>query len=280
LIFLFTIGGRTGNLLFQAAYALSKRRKGEWLVSVGFREIRLLLEGPSTERWLNIETPCLRGFLERYCQPIAYRMLVQTGAVASDYENNDFWEIRPGRIRLLRIMKGYFQSSERHAPDLHSRMRLCRRLRDQARRHLEAVPVGKVPVFVHLRRSDKVGETIEGLQMHIPDHYYVSALAKLQEGRADLFYFILGDDPDHAEILFRDVSPKYVSRLSVEEDLALMSLCQGGVLSNSTLSWWGAFFSDSRIGYVAPKYWAGWNVKRWLPPELHGDFVSEYLDIS
>ena len=70
-----------------------------------------------------------------------------------------------------------------------------------------------------------------------------------------------------------------VSLLSVSEDLALMSLCEGGVLSNSTFSSCGAFFGSRRLGYVVPKYWSGWPHKTWSPPDVRADFMTDFIDV-
>jgi hypothetical protein len=280
MILLFAMGGRTGNQLFQVAYALGRKKRNEFLVSVGFGHVRSLLEGPCRNRWLNIEGRLTRLILERFLQPIAYRLFVRTGVVASDYENLDTYEIKRGMVRRVRVMKGYFQSSERQSPHTRHFMRLNGRLVARARPILASVPFGSTPVFIHMRRSDFEGVIIDGHSIRLPDEYYLGAVRELREHHQGLFYIIVGDDPGYAERLFKDIGPKYVSRLSVQEDLALMSMCEGGILSNSTLSWWGAFFSSSRIGYLAPKYWSGWKVKRWLPPELHGSFVTRYVDVE
>jgi len=278
LILLFTIGGRTGNQLFQIAYALSRRRTSEWLVSVGFGKTRSLLAGACRKRWLNIDAPFLRYVSERCIHPVLYRAFVRTGLVSSHYENYDTYTIRRGKIRFIRIMKGYFQSSERQAPDLSRLMRLKESLRNTVRPKLASIVDGGCPVFVHVRRSDYEGVIIGGQSARLPDRYYFAAVQRLRTRNPGLFFIIMGDDPEYSELLFKDLGPKYISRLTVDEDLALMSLCEGGVLSNSNFAWWGAFFSSSRLGYIAPRYWSGWRVKTWLPPELRGSFVTEYLD--
>jgi hypothetical protein len=279
MILLFTMGGRTGNQLFQIAHALSRRNRKEWLVSVGFGKTRSFLAGPCRTRWLNIEGGLFRVLIEEFLQPFLYRFLVRTGIIASDYENLNTYEIQPGRIRRFRIMKGYFQSSERQAPDLQRIMCIDKSLTARARL-AAAASGGNRLVFIHIRRSDFEGVRIEGQGVLLPEKYYLDAVRELRQGFPRLFYIIMGDDPDYAEQLFKDLNPKYISRLSMEEDLALMSLCEGGVLSNSTFAWWGAFFSTSRIGYIAPMYWSGWNVKKWLPPELRGSFVTKYIDVG
>tara|TARA_R100000008_G_scaffold28302_2_gene15660 strand:- start:566 stop:1450 length:885 start_codon:yes stop_codon:yes gene_type:complete len=40
-------------------------------------------------------------------------------------------------------------------------------------------------------------------------------------------------------------------------DLCLMSLCSGGIIANSSLSWWGAWLQNNRGPIVAPDPWYG-----------------------
>ena len=41
-------------------------------------------------------------------------------------------------------------------------------------------------------------------------------------------------------------------------DLAIMSLCEYGIVSNSSFSWWGAYLMKNRKEVIFPKYWYGW----------------------
>jgi hypothetical protein len=114
----------------------------------------------------------------------------------------------------------------------------------------------------------------------LPDRYYTEAVRIIQQRYPSAFYVIVGDDPQHAESLFKDLEPKFVSRLSVPEDLAIMSLCEAGVLSNSTFAWWGAFFGGGRLSYVVPKYWSGFEKRIWHPPEIRASFMTDFVDVS
>ena len=40
-------------------------------------------------------------------------------------------------------------------------------------------------------------------------------------------------------------------------DLCLMSLCGGGIIANSSLSWWGAWLQNNTGKIVAPDPWYG-----------------------
>ena len=44
-------------------------------------------------------------------------------------------------------------------------------------------------------------------------------------------------------------------------DLAIMSLCEAGICSNSSFSWWGAYLIKDRKKVIMPRYWYGWKQK-------------------
>jgi hypothetical protein len=280
MMLLLTIGGRTGNQLFQIAYALSQRRKNEWLLSVGFGKTRSLLMGDCRSRWLNIDASLPRYAIERIVFPVILRVFIRTGLVTFDWESDEKHLIWKGKIRFIRVLKGYFQSSEDMSCDIRARMRLKDSLRRKAWKVLAPISKGKSPVFVHLRWSDFKDVDVGGKSVALPDQYYVSALKRIRMPEKGLYYVIVGDDADHAATLFRDLEPKFISNLSVNEDLALMSVCKGCVLSNSTFSWWGAFFASCELGCIAPKFWWGWRVREWIPPRLRGSFVTDFVEVE
>ena len=37
----------------------------------------------------------------------------------------------------------------------------------------------------------------------------------------------------------------------------MMSLCSGGIIANSSMSWWGAWLQNGRGKVIAPKTWFG-----------------------
>ena len=169
-------------------------------------------------------------------------------------------------------MKGYFESFPQLEQDLSHYFRLNTRLLSHARSFLESMTTGRAAIFVHLRRTDLKDLEKDPFQIKrmLPDRYYGEGIRILQRRQDNLFFVIVGDDPRYAESLFKEVEPKYISHLSMAEDLAVMSCCAGGVLSHSTFAWWGAFFGNGRLGYVVPNYWHGHVKKIWHPPEDQG----------
>lgn len=275
MIVLFNCGGRTGNQLFQISHAISSRRPGEWLLSVGFEATRALLVSPLKKKWFNIEAEFLQRIVGKFIYPLVYHALVRTGVASAHYERNFRCVVRKGKLRRLTIMRGEFESFLWQARDLAEHFRLKPSVLGRVRPIIESVPSGKSPVFLHIRRSD-----FRSLSIALPDSYYLNAIRMFRDRHPESFFFIVGDDPEHASAIFRDVDQKEISRMSALEDLALMASCRGGILSNSTFAWWGAFFSRGPLGYFAPRYWSGWTRQEWRPPEIRADFMTDLIDVA
>ena len=282
MIILFPNGGRTGNQLFQLSHAMSARRKGEWLVTLQYGKTRSLLSSSCKNRWLNVELPFFRLTAELVLYTVIFQVFIRTGLLSYLHDHYSRYTLHRGKIRSLTIMKGFFESSRQLSENLLSFFRLNGSLRSRARSLLSAQLGGRTPVFIHIRRTDlkTLAASPQEVKRMLPDQYYREAVRILQERSRSVFFVVVGDDPDHAEALFKDLEPKFVSRLSVAEDLSLMSLCDGGVLSNSTFAWWGAFFGGGSLGYVVPKYWSGFEQKFWHPPGIRARFMTDFVEIS
>ena len=118
--------------------------------------------------------------------------------------------------------------------------------------------------FCHIRLGDYL----------ILPHHQIDLPTYLQEAfnrvENQSTVFVLSDSIDTARKIIADI--KVVERLklvfiddmSAIESLYLMSLCsKGGICSNSTFSWWGAYLSEAkRFGnpVFIPKQWIRYNV--------------------
>ena len=127
--------------------------------------------------------------------------------------------------------------------------------------------------FLHVRRGDNVGR--EDYYRMMTFDYYKRALEMFPE---DSYVLVCSDDPewcseqeffnDDRFLINTDV-PEY-DHLCLEgdgsqrhskvpyTDLCLMSLCDGAILSSSTLGWWGAWLQKGRTQpVVVPEHWYG-----------------------
>ena len=132
----------------------------------------------------------------------------------------------------------------------------------------------KDPIFLHIRRGDPNLIDSRGFKwaytecsdMHVPQslEYYDQALKLFSE---DQEVVIVSDSPEWVleQELFKP-DRFYVS--TPEEkypdgsytpyvDLCIMANCKGGIIANSTLSWWGAWLQNNTGKIVAPKKWYG-----------------------
>ena len=58
--------------------------------------------------------------------------------------------------------------------------------------------------------------------------------------------------------MFNEFQNKLVSYNIPQIDLAIMTLCNYGICSNSSFSWWGAYLIKNRKKIIFPSYWFGW----------------------
>ena len=132
----------------------------------------------------------------------------------------------------------------------------------------------KDPIFLHVRRGDPDLVDARGFkwsytqcsEQHPPQslEYYEKALTLFPE---DQEVVVVSDSPEWVmeQELFKP-DRFYVS--TPEEkypdgsytpyvDLCIMANCKGGIIANSTLSWWGAWLQNGAGKIVAPKTWFG-----------------------
>ena len=129
------------------------------------------------------------------------------------------------------------------------------------------------PIFLHIRQSDNIGR--EEYHPILPITYFEDALKEFPE---DTPCFVFTDDLNWCKsqeyfkqdrFLFNENNERYSYKtvdgtgqmqntLLPQTDLCLMSLCTGGIVANSSFSWWGAWLQNNRGKIVAP------NPKKWF----------------
>ena len=139
------------------------------------------------------------------------------------------------------------------------------------------------PIFIHVRRGDYINQ---------PDNhpvcstsYYENSLNHFKDTSSVL---IFSDDPEwcKSQELFSDdrflisefnltynqtsdTNDGRVKSLIPYYDLCLMSMCQGGIIANSSMSWWGAWLIENPTQpIVAPNPWFGKNYSHYDMSDL------------
>jgi len=175
---------------------------------------------------------------------------------------------RGGRVRRVRtngceslVMEGYFQDCALVSEATTMGWPTSPPLRAEDESWLASLsePL-QHGVGVHVRRGDYL-DKINQFRLGSPDlDYYRAALDKFPTAsRTPLWLF--SDDPRGATD-FLSAGGVHVDRAFGPGDspseaaaLGLMGISAGLVISNSTFSWWGAFWSKAPRGIVYPRPW-------------------------
>lgn len=113
--------------------------------------------------------------------------------------------------------------------------------------------------FIHVRRGDylKFGMTTLGID------YYKEAITLIESymGTSPK-WFVFSEDKswcrNNLNFLSNSTIIDYASDDSDIEDILLMSHCRGGIIANSSYSWWGAALANQEgRPIVAPRRWNG-----------------------
>jgi hypothetical protein len=67
---------------------------------------------------------------------------------------------------------------------------------------------------------------------------------------------------------FQDIADKSIASFDPALDFAIMTQCGSGILSNSTFSLAAAFLVEAPEIVVGPRFWLGFRVGAWLPPQI------------
>ena len=100
--------------------------------------------------------------------------------------------------------------------------------------------------FIHVRRGDFLN-----IYYHYIDltNYFLKAIKYVTNVNTDCTFYIFSNDIEYCKKcnLFNDLNKfTFVDDLNELESIKLMSMCQyGGICSNSSYSWWGAYLNES-----------------------------------
>ena len=88
--------------------------------------------------------------------------------------------------------------------------------------------------------------------------YYARAIAAVKAAHPEATLFVFSDDIEWAQanLTTSDLPTVFLPRGEAAADLALMQLCRGFVVSNSTYSWWAQYLAPAPDKQIwAPDRW-------------------------
>lgn len=112
--------------------------------------------------------------------------------------------------------------------------------------------------FVHVRRGDHLDNPhYAGRYVLLGREYFQPAMEAYETARGKTTWIVCSDSPTEAmKVIPSDFSAMPSHGKSELDDLWIMLNAAGGVISNSTFSFWGAFLNRSGDAhFIAPKRW-------------------------
>ena len=205
---------------------------------------------------LMIKAEQRRGLMARDWNAFERRWAPLLNLLGLHFATDGYTPVRRGPARDF-LAWGYFQSEAYFADHAGVILRELRAAAPPAGPQAEAIRAAAWPVALHLRRGDYCRPENAILQVCTPA-YYARAAAAVAAAHPEATLFVFSDDIGWARenLGTAGLPAVYMPRGDAAGDLALMQLCRGFVLSNSTYSWWAQYLAPAADRMVwAPGRW-------------------------
>jgi hypothetical protein len=263
---IFFSDGKLGNQLFQYAFLKTIAKKDEKIIATNMDNLLEVMDC-NDEHFKNFSLGKYRKFIvNRFIRKILVFLtkLKLIGYIKQDRNETSAlpsYTEKKGIFPITFVDQDFFQSEKFFDPEKFH-IDIKQKYMDIARNIVEKIDSGFTRIFVHVRRGDYLFEKyLDEVGIDLPRSYFTKAMEAIKKEVENPFFIFLSDDPGFVECCFQDEKNKYVSRNDMGVDLALMTLCEYGIVSNSSFSWWGAYLMQNRKKVIFPNYWYGWKQK-------------------
>ncbi len=264
---LFFADGKLGNQLFQYAFLKTIAKENEKIISTNMKQFTELFEIENKKFKQITLNKYFNFLLRKFIKPYILSSMVKLKLISYIKQDRSKTSALPaykkqkGLFPLTLVESNFFQSEDffdGNKLDIFLRSEYI----DEAKKLLNKIAESFTKVFVHVRRGDYIFEKYLGVQgIDLPKSYFFQAIESIKKEIGNPFFVFLSDDPSYVECCFSEIENKVISKNSMGVDLAIMSLCDAGICSNSSFSWWGAYLMSERKKVIMPKYWYGWKQK-------------------
>jgi hypothetical protein len=253
-----------GNQLFQYSKGLSLQRAGG---SIFFDTSWYLVQAHRPRRHFRLaEIGLMHGFrygvrLKAASVAALARFDMGRRLVGSVFGVDMVTEVNPdaaSESSRLQVVSGYWQKGWHvleNAPSIRDRICLPGTLSTDFQARLAENRAGS-SAFIHVRRGDYLRWKVET----IGEEYVSNALREIAERFPEISGVYLLSDDHHWANKIRATHPQlrrfeHSERDREMADLLFMSSCRGGVIANSSFSYWGAALMKDPLFVMAPSMW-------------------------
>lgn len=274
--------GRLGNQLFQYA-AIKSLYPNYRLILFGFSSLDKLIETNNTQI---ISDKSKIGYLLKRAIRISLNILSKIklfNCISEEvlYGKHNIKLKRGLYKNIIYIKSGNFQSKKYLDENLLKEILIKDSVIKEAELFLLGLKIKptEVKFFIHIRLGDYLWRK-PGESPAMSIDWYKKAIKKIKKIYPQAYFIVLSDDIEYVNSALCRQENLYFFHKNEITDIALMTLCNGGILSASSYSWWAAYFARKKYPnglYLAPEYWMGYWKKEWEPSqEIKVDWI-DYL---
>ena len=259
----FLSDGRLGNQLFQYSFLNTIAKEDEKILTVNMEYFVGKFDINNTKFKHFALGKYGKFFIRKFVKPLAmvcarFKLIGYISQDRSATLELPMFTTKKGLLPIRLVETNFFQSENFFDKDKVD-FKIKDKYTKEAVSFLAKVPGEYTKIFIHIRRGDYVFESYLGeMGIDLPKSYFEDAMREISHNLEKPFFVFLSDDASFVECCFDNIQNKIVSKNSMATDLAIMSLCEYGIVSNSSFSWWGAYLMKNRKEVIFPKYWYGW----------------------
>lgn len=284
-MYIFFGDGELGNQLFQYRFIQGIFKKKNYLITSNFKDIKTFLKIDKKIKLINFENKFFVFFLRKIfifvLYVLSYLKLINSINVPRNkifetkIEKNSL-EFKRGLINITFIFPRFFQSE--YFFQKKKKIVIKNQFKFKALNFIQKIPKKFELVFIHYRQGkDKDSKNFGlfgsgglhkndykdikflGLKgIELPNSYYFRQISFFNKKLKKPYFIILTDNEKKAAKNFKYLKHKTISKNNIFVDLCIMIICRNGILSNSSISWWGGYLMTKKKYLFAPKYWLGW----------------------
>ena len=199
------------------------------------------------------------------CFDVPKKYFVPEGEIKVNYNYREpHFNYDPGILSIpdSTNLQGYFQTdryfSEFQKDIISEIFKFKREISQEASNYwnsqIEKFLSGKIPVSIHVRRTDYVAKS----DYHAPCsiEYYRNAISEFDS--EECRFLVFSDDLNWCRENFSGPEYLIIESGNPYVDLRIMNMCYHHIIANSTFSWWAAWLNpreDKRV--ICPSVWFG-----------------------